>query len=76
MSNKAKNIKKHKYCFFDDIINIKNSDQKNILIYYIGCVTIKDLLQIKTASANPLYLVFSKVNGYFEETNGINQIIK
>ena len=44
------NIKKHTYYFFNDIINIKDSDfdnkideksYKNILIYYIGYVTIK-----------------------------------
>ena len=43
-------IKKHTYYFFDDIINIKDSgfdnkidgkSYKNILIYYIGYVTIK-----------------------------------
>ena len=54
MSNKVKDmcIKSHIYYFFDDIINIKNFDPnnieiedmsyKNILIYYIGYVTIKD----------------------------------
>ena len=45
-------IKNRTYYFFDDIINIKNFDPnnikideksyKNILIYYIGYVTIKD----------------------------------
>ena len=44
------NLKKHTYYFFDDIININDSDfdnkideksYKNILIYYIGYVTIK-----------------------------------
>ena len=43
---------------------------KNILIYYIRYVTIKDLKYVKINSANPLYLIFSKVNGYFEEING------
>ena len=55
MSNKIKDtdIKNHIYCFFDDTINIKHFgpnnikiDEKsynNILIYYIGYVTIKDL---------------------------------
>ena len=52
MSNKFKgiDIKNHTYYFFDDIIDIKNFDPnkieiekksyKNILIYYIGYVTI------------------------------------
>ena len=39
------------------------------LIYYIGYVTIKDLKYVKINSVNPSYLIFSKVNGYFEEIN-------
>ena len=78
MSNKVKDIdiKNRAYYIFDDIINIKNFDPnniktdersyKNILIYYIGYATIKDLKYIKINSINPLYLIFSKVNGYFE----------
>ena len=81
MNNKVKDIdiKTRSYCFFDDIINIKNFDQNNIkideksykdiLIYYIGYVTIKDLKYEKIYSVNPLYLIFRKVNGYFEEIN-------
>ena len=81
MSNKIKDIdiKKHTYYFFNNIINIKNFDPnnikideksyKNILIYYIGYVTIKDSKYVKINSVNPLYLIFSKVNGYFEEIN-------
>ena len=79
MSNKIKdiNIKDHTYYFFDDIINIKSFDPsdikideksyKNILIYCTGYVTIKDSKYIKINSVNPLYLIFSKVKGYFEE---------
>ena len=82
MSNKVKeiDIKNQTYYFFDDTINLKNFDSnniiideksyKNILIYYIGYVTIKDSKYIKINSVNPLYLIFSKVNGYFEEING------
>ena len=32
-------------------------------------MTIKDLKYVKTNSVNLLYLIFSKVNGYFEEMN-------
>ena len=54
MSYKVKDIdiKNRTYHFFDDIIKVKNFDPnntkideklyKNILIYYIGYVTIKD----------------------------------
>ena len=77
MSVKDINIKNY-YYFFDDIINIKDFDPnkiktdeksyKNILIYYIGHVTIKK--DLKIYSVNHLYLIFSNVNGYFEEING------
>ena len=30
----------------------------------------KDLKYVKINNVNPLYLIFSKVNGYFEENNG------
>ena len=33
-------------------------------------MTIKDLKYIKFTSVNLLYLIFNKVNGYFEEING------
>ena len=81
MSNKFKDIdiKNHTYYFFDDIINIKTLDPnnnkideksyKNILIQYIGYGTIKDSKYLKINGVNPLYLIFSKVNGYFEEIN-------
>ena len=81
MSDKFKdiNIKNHAYYFFDDIINIKNFDPinikideksyKNILIYYTGCVTIKNSKYVKINSVNPLYLIFIKVNRYFEKIN-------
>ena len=31
---------------------------------------IKDLKYVKINSVNPLYLIFNKENGYFEEING------
>ena len=81
MSNKVKdiNINNHIYYLFNDIINIKNFDlnkikideqsYKNIFIYYIGYVTIKDSKYVKNNCVNPLYLIFSKVNWYFKEVN-------
>ena len=48
------NIKNCTYCFFNDMINIKNFDSyllkidkksyKNIDIYYIGYITMKNLV--------------------------------
>ena len=56
------------YYFFNDIIDIKNFDPnnikineelyKNILIYYIGYVTIKDSKYVKINGVN-LYTLFS-----------------
>ena len=83
MSNKVKDkhIKNWIYYFFNDIINIENFDlnnikiyeksYKNILIHYIGYVTIKEYINIY--SVNPLYLIFTYVNGYFNEINGNKQ---
>ena len=54
-------------------ITLKRKDEKflhkNILIYCIGYVTIKDSKCMKINSVNPLYLITSKVNGNFEEIN-------
>ena len=33
-------------------------------------MTIKHWKYVKVNSVNPLYLIFNKVNGYFEEING------
>ena len=33
-------------------------------------MAIKDLNYVKINNVNPLYLIFNKVNGYFEEING------
>ena len=43
---------------------------KLFLFTTFGYVTIKDLKYVKINSVNPLYLIISKVNGYFEEING------
>ena len=78
MSYKFKDIDIKNRTYFD-IINIKFFDPnqiktgetwyKNILIYYIGYVTIKDSKYLKIDSVNPLYPIFNKVNWYFEEIN-------
>ena len=59
------NIKNRTYCFYDDMVNIKDFDTnflkiekksfKSIAIYYIGYITKKDKYQIN--SVNPLYLI-------------------
>ena len=51
-------------------IKIDEKSYKNILIYYIGYVTIKDSKYVKMNSVNPLYFMFNRMNGYFEKING------
>ena len=82
MSNKVKDIdiKNRTYYFFIYIINAKNFDPnnikiceksyKNILICYIGYVTIKDSKYVKINKVKTLYLIFNNINGYFKEING------
>ena len=69
MGNKFKDIdiKNQTYYFLDDMINIKILDlnkikidgksYKNILIYYIGYVMVKDLRCV-----NRLYLIINEIN--------------
>ena len=42
---------------------------KNIDIYYIGYMTMKDSDYVKFNSVNPLYLVINKANAYIEKSN-------
>ena len=75
------NIKNRTYFlfFFDDMINIEDFDPnllkidkkpyKNINIYYIGYITMKDSDYVKVNSANSLYLIISEVLGHIEEKN-------
>ena len=65
------NIKNRTYYIVNDFIYTENFDlsnikideksYENILIYYIGYVTIKE--NVKTYSVNPLYLIFQYMNG-------------
>ena len=75
------NIKNRTCYAFDNVINIKNFDSKlleiekkshtkNISIYYMGYITMKDSDYIKLNNVNPFYLIIGEVDGYFEEING------
>ena len=79
------NIKNRTYYFFDNMINIANFDPnllkidkksyKNIDINNIGYITIKDSDYVKIKSVNPLYLVISIVDRYFEGKNGNEYLV-
>ena len=70
MNNKI-NIKN----FHPDKTKIAEKSDKYVLIYYIGYAVIKDLKYVKINSVNPLYSIFRKDNGYFEEINGNQYLI-
>ena len=75
---KQMNIKNRTYYFYNDFINIKDFDPKllkldkkpykNIDIYYIGYITKKD--EYKINSANPLYLLVHRIDGFIEDKRG------
>ena len=79
------NIKNRTYYFFNDMINIANFNPnllkidkrsyKNIDIYYVEYVTMKDSNCVKLKSVDPLYLIISEVNGHFEEKSGNKYLI-
>ena len=54
------------YYFFDDMIDIKDFD-RNVGIYYLGYITVKDSYYVKINSVNPLYLIISEPDGYIKE---------
>ena len=63
--------------FFDDIINITNfgsnrikidqKSYKNIVIYYIGYITAKNLSYVKIKSVSPLYNIIDKINVHWRK---------
>ena len=75
---KSTDIKNRTYCFFNDMINLKNfasnllkidkRSHKNINIYYTGYITIKKIDDYENIySVNPLYLIVNHANSYLEE---------
>ena len=80
------NTKNQTYYFFDDMIDIRNfhsnllkidkKSQKDIDIYYIGYITIKNFSDCENIySVNPLYLIIHSTTGYFNEKNGEKYLI-
>ena len=56
--------------FDSNDIKIDEKSYKNILIHYIGYVTIKDSKYVKINSVNLLFFILNKANRQFEEING------
>ena len=74
------NIKNRTYYFYNDQINLKDfdasflkvdkRDYKEIDIYYIGYVTVKEIANCNNINnLIPLYLIINEMIGHFEEKN-------
>ena len=53
--------------FQSNLLKIDKKSYKNIDIYYIGYITVKDSDYVKINSVNPLYLIINEVDRYIEE---------
>ena len=56
--------------FDPNLLKIDKKSYKNIDIYYIGYITVKDSYYVKINNVNPLYLINSEADGYIKEKNG------
>ena len=56
--------------FDPNFLKMYKNSYKNIDIYYIVYITVKDSDYVKIKSVNPLYLIISEVDGYMKEKNG------
>ena len=56
--------------FDSNQIKIAKTTKKIIAIYYIRYITIENISYVKINSANSLYFIIDKVDGYIEESNG------
>ena len=56
-------------------LKIDKKSYKNIDIYYIGYITMKDSDYVKIKSVNPLYLIINEVDEHFEVNNGNKYLI-
>ena len=61
--------------FNPGFIKIDKKSQKNITIYYIGYITMKDFNYVKINSVNYFSLVIGKADGYIEENSGNKYLI-
>ena len=61
--------------FDPNLLKIDKKSYKNIDIYYIGYITVKDSYYVKINSVNPLYLIISEVDGYIKERNGSKYLV-
>ena len=83
---KQLNIKSQTYCFFDDMIDIRNfllnllkidkMPYKHINMYHTGYITMKKFNDCEHIhGVNQLYLIINSAAGYFKEKNGEKYLI-
>ena len=53
--------------FDSNLSNIEKKSYRNVDIYYIEYITMKDFDFVKINSVNPLYIIIDEANGYIEE---------
>ena len=58
--------------FNPDLLKIDKKSYKNIGIYYVGYITMKNSDYVKINSVNPLYLIIGEVDRFLEKNTGIN----
>ena len=59
--------------FNSNLLKIDTKSHKNIVIYYIGYITIKNISDYENIyDVNPLYFIIIGVDGYTEEKMQIN----
>ena len=56
--------------FYRKLLKIDKKSHKNIDIYYIGYIIMKDFDYVNINSLNFLYLIISEVGEYLEGKNG------
>ena len=61
--------------FNPGFIKIDKKSQKNITIYYVGYITMKDFNYVKINSVNYFSLVIGKADGHIEENSGNKYLI-
>ena len=55
--------------FNPSLLKIDKKSYKNIGVYYIGYINMKDSDHVEINSVNLLYLIIGEVDGYIEENN-------
>ena len=62
--------------FDQNVLKIDKKSYKNIDIYYVGYITIKNISDYENIhKVNPLYIIIGKADGYIEEKNGNNYLV-